>query len=77
MTSKAPVFEESYQGYLARLAGLDLTRKQDLLGIRVEAQTVAIPFFNDVCKVTPRNITNQKGRLHPSGILKKIKKWLT
>jgi len=35
MTSKAPVFEKIYQDYLARVAGLDLKGKQDLLGIRV------------------------------------------
>ncbi len=44
MTTKAPVFEEIYQDYLARVAGLDLTEKQYLLGIRVDGQTVFIPF---------------------------------
>ena len=45
MASKAPVFEKIYQDYLARVADLDLTEKQDLLGIRVDEQAVFIPFF--------------------------------
>ncbi len=68
MTSKAPVFEQIYQDYLARVAGLDLTGKQDLLGIRVEAQTVFIPFFNEVYKVTPLDITDQKSCRPPHSV---------
>jgi hypothetical protein len=68
MTSKALIFEKIYQDYLARVAGLDLTGKQDLLGIRVEAQAVTIPFFNDAFTVTPRNIMNQKGRRPPHSV---------
>jgi len=68
MTSKAPVFEQIYQDYLARVAGLDLTGKQDLLGIRVEAQTVFIPFFNEGYKVTPLDITDQKSCRPPHSV---------
>jgi len=68
MTSKAPIFEKIYQDYLARVAGLELTEKQDLLGIRVDGQTVFIPFFNDMYKVTPRDITNQKNLRPPHSV---------
>ena len=68
MTSKAPVFEQIYQDYLARVAGLDLTGKKDLLGIRVEAQTVFIPFFNEGYKVTPLDITDQKSCRPPHSV---------
>jgi hypothetical protein len=50
MASKAPVFEKIYQDYLARVAGLDLTKKQDMLGIRVDGQTITIPFFNETLR---------------------------
>ncbi len=54
-------FEEIYQDYLARVAGLDLTEKQYLLGIRVDGQTVFIPFFNETYTVTPRDISDHRG----------------
>ena len=68
MTSKAPVFEQIYQDYLARVAGLGLTGKQDLLGIRVDGQTVFIPFFNETFTVTPRDISDHKGRRPPHSV---------
>ena len=68
MASKAPVFEKIYQDYLARVAGLDLTEKQDLLGIRVDEQTVFIPFFNETFTVTPREISDHKGRRPPHSV---------
>jgi hypothetical protein len=68
MTAKAPVFEEIFQDYLARVTQLDLAEKQDLLGIRVESQTITIPFFNDICKVTPRNIMDHKGARPPHSV---------
>lgn len=68
MTSKVPVFEKIHQEYLARVAGLDLTGKQHLLGIRVDGQAVFIPFFNDTFTVTPRDISDHKGRRPPHSV---------
>lgn len=68
MTSKAPVFERIYQDYLARVADMDLSEKQDLLGINVEAQTVTIPFFNESFTVTPRDIMDRKGARPPHSV---------
>jgi hypothetical protein len=68
MASKAPVFEKIYRDYLARAAGLDLTEKQDILGIRVDGQTITIPFFNGICSVTPQNIVDHQGRRPPHSI---------
>jgi len=68
MTSKAPVFEKIYQDYLARVAGLDLTNKQDILGIRVEGQTITIPFFNETFSVFPRKIEDHQGRRPPHSV---------
>ena len=68
MRPKAPVFEEIYQDYLARVAGLDLARKKDLLGIKVDVQTISIPFFNKNCSVSPRNIVDDKGTRPPHSV---------
>lgn len=68
MASKAPVFEKIYQDYLARVDGLDLTGKQDTLGIRVDGQTVTIPFFNETCMVFPQKIKDHKGHRPPHSV---------
>jgi hypothetical protein len=65
---KAPVFKKIYQDYLARVAGLDLAGKQDLLGIEVDGQTITIPFFNKPCRVTPENIVDHKGTRPPHSV---------
>jgi hypothetical protein len=49
LASKAPVFEKIYQDYLARVADLELAKKQDLMGIEVDGQTITIPVFNKPC----------------------------
>jgi hypothetical protein len=48
------------------VAGLELSGKQDLLGIEVNGQTLTIPFFNKPCRVTPDNIVDHKGTRPPS-----------
>ncbi len=68
MRSKAPVFEKIYQDYLAGVAGLDLMKKQDILGIRVEGQTIVIPFFNETFSVFPRKIVDHKGCRPPHSV---------
>ncbi len=68
MTSKAPVFEKIYQDYLARVADLDLTGKQDMLGIKVDGETVTIPFFNETFKVFPQKIEDHKGLRPPHAV---------
>lgn len=68
MASKAPVFEKIYQDYLTRVTGLNLTGKQDLLGIEVDGQTITIPFFNETCTVTPLKIVDHNGRRPPHSV---------
>lgn len=68
MVSRAPVFEKIYQDYLARVAGLNLSQKQEILGIRVDGQTVTIPFFNQACTVFPGKIVDHQGRRPPHGV---------
>ena len=68
MASKAPVFEKIYQDYLARVAGLDLTGKQDLLGIKVDGQTVTFPFFNETYTIFPQKIVDHKDCRPPHSV---------
>ncbi len=68
MASKAPVFEKIYQDYLTRVADQDLIKKQDILGIRVEGQTIVIPFFNETFSIFPRKIEDHQGRRPPHSV---------
>jgi hypothetical protein len=68
LASKAPVFEKIYQDYLARVAGQDLTGKQDLLGIEVDGQTITIPFFNATCSVSPQKIVDHSDGRPPHAV---------
>jgi hypothetical protein len=68
MRSKAPVFEKIYQDYLARVADLDLTEKQDILGIKADNQAIVIPFFNEPFSIFPRKIEDHQGRRPPHSV---------
>jgi hypothetical protein len=68
LASKAPVFERIYQDYLARVAGLDLTGKQDLLGIEVDGKTVFISFFKETVAVSPQKIVDHRGDRPPHSV---------
>lgn len=62
MAEKSPVFEKIYRDYLDQVAGLDLSDRESLLGIRRAPEGVWIPFFNrDFC-VTDTAITDASGR---------------
>ena len=47
MPDKAPIFEKTYQDYLAQIGGLDLNALQDKLGIQVSEGKAIIPFFGN------------------------------
>jgi len=61
MAEKSPVFEKIYQDYLDQVAGLDLSGKDELLGIRRTEEGVWIPFFNRHFCVTDSGITDPSG----------------
>lgn len=62
MTEKAPVFERIYHDYLAQVAALDLSGKDEILGIRRSAEGIWIPFFNQEFCVSESGVMNPQGR---------------
>ncbi|MFP4194008.1 MAG: DUF3786 domain-containing protein [Desulfobacterales bacterium] len=56
-----PVFDETYQNYLAELSGLDLKRRAEILGALCEDETAVVPFFNQGYRVSARGIFNPDG----------------
>jgi hypothetical protein len=68
---KSPIFEKVYRDYLAQVSGLNLTGKEDLLGIRIEKDGIGVPLFRREYRVTYSGITDADGNqpLHAISVL--------
>jgi len=68
---KAPIFEKIYQDYLSQVAGLSLSGKEEILGIRLSENEISIPLFNREFRVTPKGISDDNGNqpLHAVSVL--------
>jgi hypothetical protein len=62
MSLRAPIFEETYQDYLARVARIDLKACSGPLGIQVEGGHAVIPFFNQLYRVSPNEVLDPFGQ---------------
>ena len=62
MAEKSEVFEQTYEAYLSQIAGLDFPFIADTLGVKVEGDHVAIPFFGKPYRVSPKGITDPSGK---------------
>jgi hypothetical protein len=62
MVSKAAVFEKTYEDYLARVKQLNLSSRQEMLGIRVAEGSISVPFFNQTYRVGAGAIADPQGR---------------
>ena len=61
MTDPSPAFEKTYRMYLAKLAGLDLESRADLLGITVRDDEAVVPLLGRDHRVSPRGVTDPAG----------------
>jgi hypothetical protein len=62
MSSTAAVFAQTYEDYLARIKQMDLSSRQDLLGVRVTEGSISVPFFNQTYRIGAGAITDPRGR---------------
>jgi hypothetical protein len=62
MEKKSPIFEQIYRNYLAEVSALSLADRAEPLGIRVEGDRAAIPFFQRNFTVSPAGIADEAGR---------------
>lgn len=62
MQKETPIFKEIFNNYLAEVAALDLTGKEEKLGIKADGNTIEIPFFNQIYTITSETITDRNGR---------------
>jgi len=47
MMTRAKVFSETYEGYLAEIRQVDYLARADFLGLTVGESTIVVPLFND------------------------------
>ena len=66
MKKTAPVFTETYQQYLEKIAAIDLTTVKDRINISVDNQTAVIPLLNQSFRVSPSGIFDENGK--PAGL---------
>jgi len=60
--AQAPVFKETYEGYLTRIAGLDLAAKCEALGFEMESGKARLACFNRTYWVGPKGIHDAAGK---------------
>lgn len=60
--AKSPVFEETYQKYLAELRGLEIFARADLLGLEAEGDHLRVPLYGREYHVSPSGISDPGGR---------------
>ncbi|MFW5975333.1 MAG: DUF3786 domain-containing protein [Desulfosalsimonas sp.] len=59
--AKNPVFDETYQKYLARFAELDLKSRAQLLGVTLEDGCAVVPFFTSDYRVSTDGVFSPEG----------------
>ena len=59
---KEHVYEQTYNDYLNRIAGLDFNFIADTLGVKVDGDDVIIPFFGKPYRVSAKGITDSSGQ---------------
>ena len=62
MNNKAAVFEKTYQDYLSRLKGLDLSKVSARLGLNRSGDQVLIPFLGTVYRVSSAGVFSPEGQ---------------
>ncbi|MBS3758949.1 MAG: DUF3786 domain-containing protein [Desulfobacterales bacterium] len=62
MAAKGAVFEKIYRDYLDQVAALDLSGKDEVLGIRRTTDGIWIPLFNRAFCITEGGILDPQGR---------------
>jgi hypothetical protein len=62
MTTKSPIFEETYKNYLAQVAGIDIPSRTKLLGIGLKEGEALIPLFGKIYRVSPLGIYDPSGQ---------------
>lgn len=73
---KRPVFKETYQNYLDQIAKIDLHKRSEKLGGRIEIDEMVVSFFGEPYRISSRGITGPVRKEPPMGICVVLCKYL-
>lgn len=59
---KVSVFEQIYQDYLRQLSQIDLQTIANRIGIEIEGDSILVPLFGQLYKISPRGIADPSGK---------------
>jgi hypothetical protein len=68
LEQKAPIFQQIYRDYLKQLSQVDLQTIADRSGVEIEGDSILIPLFNQLYKISPRGIMDPSGEEPPHSI---------
>ncbi len=76
MSPEAAVFEETYNDYLSRIAGIDLTGTAAALGVVMDDGRAVIPLLNSTYRVSKDGIAREDGKRPQLGTCVILSKYL-
>ena len=76
MVEKRAVFKETYQNYLDRIEKIDLHKRSETLGGRMDKDEMVVPFFGKSYRISRRGIKDPSGKQPPMGICVVLCKYL-
>ncbi len=76
MSQEAAVFEETYNDYLSRIAGIDLVAAAARLGATMEDSRAVIPLLNRTYRVSKEGIAREDGQRPQMGTCVVLSKYL-
>lgn len=65
MAAELSVFDETYEKYMNRIAGINFKSIENKLGLRVRENDVAIPFFDKSFTFSEKGLMNPSGKQPP------------
>ena len=68
LEQKSPIFQQIYQDYLKQLSQVDLQTIANRRGVEIEGDSILIPLFNQLYKISPRGIVDPSGKEPPHSV---------
>jgi len=68
LEQKAPIFQQIYEDYLKQLSQIDLQTIADRRGVKIEGDSVLVPLFNQLYRISPAGIVDPSGEEPPHSV---------
>jgi len=68
LEQKSPIFQQIYQDYLKQLSRVDLQTTANRRGVEIEGDSILIPLFNQLYRISPTGIVDPSGEEPPHSV---------